>query len=360
MQKGSGSFSGKLCFDIAETGSAECGDLTARQTIRANFANLPAADKIYTFKSAGSGTVQNVRFVVVDNEGCVESTSNLNPVPGNLGNNGTATVTLNYKTTLNSVMQGRSSAAAAVVTLYVVYNNGSEDVSIPLTIKIQDCACCGAKTTTGGWLNFMCHNLGADESLDPFTPNTGLYGDLYQWGRKTDGHEKRNSGTYYNQATNDDATTPTAVIGKFIRGYENWRISGSTTLWGNGTQDADPPKANNDPCPPGWKVPSQKQWASIFKGEVSGAASANAWTWTTTSNNGSGYKVGQALFLPASGWRDHTGGQQANAGIYAMYWSSTTAGSNTNSYNVSFRSTSINTKYSYYRALGASVRCVSE
>jgi hypothetical protein len=39
---------------------------------------------------------------------------------------------------------------------------------------------CGAYVAAGVWKQFMCHNLGADASLDPFTPVQGIHGNLYQ------------------------------------------------------------------------------------------------------------------------------------------------------------------------------------
>jgi hypothetical protein len=78
---------------------------------------------------------------------------------------------------------------------------------------------CGGKTKEGKWLSFMCFNLGADTltiagqkaypigqftnstvqatlHLHTYIPNEEkLYGDLFQWGRIADGHEKRQSDT---------------------------------------------------------------------------------------------------------------------------------------------------------------------
>jgi hypothetical protein len=76
-----------------------------------------------------------------------------------------------------------------------------------------------------GELTFMYYNLGADPSYDipekqmaytpsPNTdgsPDATVYGDLYQWGRTTDGHEKRNS-----TATSTLSTTDAPGHNKFI------------------------------------------------------------------------------------------------------------------------------------------------
>jgi hypothetical protein len=128
--------------------------------------------------------VSDVRFVVVDSLGCVDSTSITNPVTGSLTSGSSTSLTVYYKTTLNNDLVGRRRANAAVVMLYAVYSNGSTDVSIPMKITIQDCQCCGAWVAENTWKTFMCHNLEAGESADPFTPSYKLNGAYYQWGCK--------------------------------------------------------------------------------------------------------------------------------------------------------------------------------
>ncbi|GAB6009316.1 hypothetical protein [Dysgonomonas reticulitermitis] len=96
---------------------------------------------------------------------------------------------------------------------------------------------------------------------------------------------------------------PHAAYGKFIKGngttYDaDWRQTRKNDLWGDGTQNEVMVKAASDPCPTGWKVPSQKQWASIY----TSMTSPNIWTWTAD-----GYKVGSSLYLPAANSRYYDG-----------------------------------------------------
>jgi hypothetical protein len=200
---------------------------------------------------------------------------------------------------------------------------------------------CGARTVFGGWLSFMCYNLGAEawtiaEQLayqpEPDTAplDAKVNGDLYQWGRKTDGHEKRNSETTATLATNDAATTPADVAGKFIVTTEdpyNWRSGGiNNVLWGDGSDQGGKPdgifpvvKGVNDPCPDGWMVPSSEQWSIISGGDnnnmeipAPGFNNANYWFWSQRGNErgwmispdqGSTY----TLYLKLSGRRDRNG-----------------------------------------------------
>jgi uncharacterized protein (TIGR02145 family) len=226
-----------------------------------------------------------------------------------------------------------------------VYNKGTW-ISYPSATGVLPI--CGAKTTAGTFLVFMCHNLGVDTSLnppDPFTyQNPAINGDYYQWGRRKDGHQLVNSTTIETQATNNTATLPTTVIGKFVIFRSDWRSVPTNTLWGDGTAGDNPAKAVNDPCPPGFKVPSLVQWNSIV------ATYPTNWTWT-----GNGYMVGSYLYLPASSNRN-INGTFVN-GYYGEYWSSTADG--TDAWEFYFEN-GIAYTYSTFRTNGASVRCVSE
>jgi uncharacterized protein (TIGR02145 family) len=238
----------------------------------------------------------------------------------------------------------------------------------------------------------MCHNLGADENLDPFTyvsdgvtVGYDIKGDLYQWGRVADGHEKRDSPTYLtndtrplNGAVPDSALDTNgqvlpghAAYGKFIkhvgdRGDRDWRQTQNDTLWGDGSTNEDMPKTVNDPCPPGWKVPSMKQWASIFRDDVVAnyaenglpptAATANTWTWTT-----SGYMIGSSLFLPVADYRWPNTGLLDSKDNDSFYWSTSLAYDGTPQvYYLWFDHTQVAPATVYDRGYAFSVRCIAE
>ncbi|NDV94903.1 hypothetical protein D0T84_08230 [Dysgonomonas sp. 521] len=204
---------------------------------------------------------------------------------------------------------------------------------------------CGAKTYDDRWLVFMCHNLGADPSLDPFTWKSDgdevgfdIKGDLYQWGRKADGHEKRTSPVVDEIASVADLDGENQVkvtsdkYGKFIAGtnFSSWTVGFDPILlnWGDGTILMDVPKAKNDPCPEGWKVPSLLQWQSIVRGPETAFGTiisliptppvlVNKWTWT-----GNGVEIGDALYLPAATTRSGNNGKFSTGGYGSTYWSS--------------------------------------
>ena len=199
-------------------------------------------------------------------------------------------------------------------------------------------------------LYFMCHNLGADPSVDPFGENwfdtnvdtngSDIKGDLYQWGRQADGHEKRDSGITYNQATDDAASN---IDGQFVIDMTDWRSGGSDGLWGA-------TKGPNDPCPPDFRVPTESEWQSIH----GDGTNTNTWDWTDN-----GYKVGSNLFLPAAGFRNATDGVLFQEGIYGYYWSANESGSIRASY-LRFHLTFVVPSNIRDRSYGHSVRCVAE
>jgi len=238
---------------------------------------------------------------------------------------------------------------------------------------------CGAKDLNGEWISFMCFNLGATRHTIAAQQNTPItfpvanqndgrhvkaageeltYGDLFQWGRIADGHEKRNVISVGSEGGTDNAvawnaTTPptyadgnvlgtsqrypyqqvpvtnTTYYGKFIRTIAsnayNW-YAGSNhqsiavdQLW---RQSAFAP---NDPCqkimddgvtysnwyPPassstaggssgtGWRTPTQHEWASLYRGGTSSGSSvialANTWVWYQLNSANTEGAKGMAL-----------------------------------------------------------------
>jgi uncharacterized protein (TIGR02145 family) len=345
--------------------------------------------QVYTFTPRG--TVSNVRFSYVNTNGSVITAI----TGGNAGNNITTavTATASFNTGLNAPATGLTNANPLTADIYVIYNDGATnngvDRQMKITPKVKDCACCGAFSYTNAdptqpkvWLEFMCHNIGADESRDPFIYNSAMLGDLYQWGRSTDGHEKRGSDN-----TTLVATVATPNHDFFIQaagGFHWTSVSNKEALWGGGvvepqntnTAAFNQRKGPNDPCPAGWKVPSSKQWQSLFIGPTAGpnfngtdvltttSPSANVITavvnpaMTQAGNNG--YNFGNLLFLPLAGYRGGLG--PVYSGSIGYYHSANVrdaGGTFTNSMELgAFTANGIKFKDDLYQFIGQTVRCV--
>jgi len=260
-----------------------------------------------------------------------------------------------------------------------------------------------------------------------------LYGDLFQWGRIADGHEYRNAiqeGSTGSVETTDNCvawnadTPPTyesgallgigaqpypfqqvsrtdaTYYGKFIKTINensgNWYAGTNVNLNAVDLLWREAAFAPNDPClhinddgttystfyPPaspsstaggtsgtGWRLPTQDEWTSLYRGKnISGnfsLANANTWSWyrlnPADANEGAkGYElkpegVTATLFLPGNGYRNSSSAMLYSLG-YGYYWSSSVL--SVNAYNVYFDNGTVNPVQTSARGRGCAIRCV--
>lgn len=177
---------------------------------------------------------------------------------------------------------------------------------------------------------WMDRNLGATQVATSST-DPDSYGYLYQWGRSTDGHQIRTSGTTTTLSATDTPGNAN-FISATISPYD-WRNGQNSNLW-QGVNGI------NNPCPSGYRVPTEAEWDE------------ERLSWT--SNNAAG-ALASPLKLPIAGMRAENGAL-ANVGMQAFYWSSTISGNY--SLYLNFASNGANTMNFYVRAAGYSVRCL--
>jgi uncharacterized protein (TIGR02145 family) len=197
-----------------------------------------------------------------------------------------------------------------------------------------------ASNNSGGTFTFMSHNLGADTLLDPDTPVKGLNGDYYQWGKNA----------------------PDADVDNVIGGA--WGNQGGSTAKLNWSSTE---KGPNDPCPAGFRVPSQAEWIAVDTYNTASRTGSATWTASAT-NFGNALHYGSAttpklLTLPAAGYRrtDQSGGLTARD-LLGLYWSSTyrnDAGDNASFY-FRFDDDTESPGAASIRSEGLSVRCIAE
>ncbi len=192
-------------------------------------------------------------------------------------------------------------------------------------------------TTTECWMD---RNLGATRVAETYDDgesdtDSSAYGDLFQWGRLDDNHQDRESGTTALEATSDSDDPGHS---DFILTNEDpwdWRIPQNHDLWqGDGSI--------NDPCPPGWRVPTEAEW------------DAERQSWSSHDYHGA---IESPLKLPAAGYRSRSTGSLNVVGAYGYYWSSTV--SDTFARFLFFSSTNAGMTSSS-RAGGRSVRCLQD
>ena len=131
----------------------------------------------------------------------------------------------------------------------------------------------------------------------------------------------------------------------------HWASTGTVTGWNNSDSRVAWTSANN-PCPPGWRVPTRANLESLSSS-----------TWVTNWNNTGvdGHLFGTApnlLFFPAAGNRNPAG-TLLNAGSRGFYWSNTRGTRTTRAWGLRIGSTGTDV-YSLNHAAGFSVRCVAE
>ena len=357
---------GKTCYDVWVTDWPSGNDCMPKAARIDDF----AGGYTFNYNFINSATFSDLTFELTDPDNLVASYSQ--------SGTGGAILTVVFDPSVKTKAEQTTKLTAKKVVIIAKYkdNTGAEK-QVTLDIFIQDCSCgCTVAKQGGGYITFMCFNLGAEQIVRSMSPAQQAahnipgnnYGDLYQWGRQATGYEKRNSPKLMGPLSGSHLDPVTGQIigvneGRFV--YSNnkspwdWRDPQINTLWGA-------VKTVNDPCPPGWRVPTQAEWGSIFRGGTTKAApntaTANVWTWNT--NGTTGYLIRPAnstiptLFLPAAGNRYFVDGETLGGGTFGMYWSSTN--STIHGYALYITNANVSPGEILIRSYGFSVRCVAE
>ncbi len=173
---------------------------------------------------------------------------------------------------------------------------------------------------------WMDRNLGASR-VATAVHDAESYGDLYQWGRFSDGHQCRTS-----TITSTVSSTDTPGNANFILPPNppiNWLSQQNDNLWqgGNGV---------NNPCPEGFRLPTFVEW--------------------NLEQNAGGLGV---MKLPAAGIRSAVDGNLKYLTFVGYYWSSTVVGTNVRDLTFINSGMAIGL-YFIGRAKGGSVRCIKD
>ena len=189
---------------------------------------------------------------------------------------------------------------------------------------------------------WMDRNLGASRAAQSSSDADG-FGDLYQWGRFSDGHQCRNSETLYGSVNTDNPHSDWIIASQQEGSNYSWRIPINLNLW----QGVD---GINNPCPKGFRLPTQAEFD-----EEKGS-------WGSNNQNTGGAWNNTPLKLPAAGRR---GGRSSGEGAgniaegnSTLYWVS---GSGTSPAIRVFQLTGTNANFSPSASdVGACVRCIKD
>ena len=208
---------------------------------------------------------------------------------------------------------------------------------VPIWVGVLSYSYAGATAYANTVLNpktgkiWMDRNLGATQVATSST-DAAAYGDLFQWGRRTDGHQIRTSLTTPNQSSLDQPANA-----NFISAPDSpydWRSGQNANLW-QGVS------GTNNPCPSGYRLPTDLELAAELA------------SWSSSDRAGA---FASPLKLPMAGRRFYFGSLYPE-NTTGFYWSSTVSG--TSSLALTFSFDTMSTPISPNgRANGGSVRCI--
>jgi len=196
------------------------------------------------------------------------------------------------------------------------------------------------------WLD---RNLGALQVATSSTDHLS-YGDLFQWGRAADGHQiitwtNSQIGSALNSITADLSLSDSPSNELFIVSdgnanispFRDWRSDNNNDRW-----NAIP--VVNNPCPNGWRVPTEAEMQAELE------------SWVSNEQNGAYLSP---LKFTVAGFRMHNDGTLNLVGQNGYYWTNTIL-TPTSTWSRRLSITSNSMIQSAGRASGYSIRCIKD
>jgi uncharacterized protein (TIGR02145 family) len=288
--------------------------------------------------AVGGGNITNDGGASITARGVCWSTSENPTISNSKTSNGTGTGSF------TSSLSGLSPSTTYFVRAYATnsagtaYGNELSFTTTSVTYPPGSVFCNGIPTAVVDVTNpttgkiWMDRNLGASQVATSST-DANSYGDLYQWGRRADGHQCRNSAT-----TNTLSSTDQPSHGSFILSTSSpydWRSPQNNNLW-QGVNGV------NNPCPSGYRLPTATE------------LEAEHLSWSSVNATGA---FASPLKLPEAGERWHSDGAILYVGMVGFYWSSTVSSVTSLYLHFDYAPARM---YTQVRAFGFSVRCIKD
>lgn len=215
----------------------------------------------------------------------------------------------------------------------ITFNYGGQEVTYKPVKKVYYLDANGDSLDQVIVLEWLDRNLGAERQAT-YKDDPLAAGDLFQWGRDADGHQKRESDTTH---TLSESITPnhSKYIVKPLYAYD-WLLESNDSLW-NDIQNT------NCACPEGWRIPTIEE------------LSMEMHSWSSKDMDGA---YASALKWVSGGSRDNHGIERYSD-EWAFVWSSTAlASSYANQLAIIGNQTAQVT--SSIRMYAGSVRCIKD
>jgi uncharacterized protein (TIGR02145 family) len=312
-----------------------------------------------------AGTITTLNCGAATNNGTLEAavaTSGVNSVISYTGGNGgthsgqtvastgitglTATLAAGtFATGAGSLTYSITGTPSAAGTASFALNIGGQTCTLNRTVIVASPTyppgtvhCTGTPTAVVDVTNpstgkiWMDRNLGASQAATSST-DANSYGDLYQWGRRADGHQCRTSPTTATLSSTDQPVHGDFILAP-ITPYD-WRSPQNVNLW-QGVNGV------NNPCPSGYRLPTETE------------LNAERLSWSTMYSAGA---FASPLRLPMAGYRSLSDGSLNSVGTGGNYWSSTVNGTFADYLYFGSNYAGVG---GYSRADGHSVRCLKD
>lgn len=219
-------------------------------------------------------------------------------------------------------------------TFTLSFNSPTQTCGFDVTVNAAGPSVLTITSTTGQvWMD---RNLGASQVANSDVDVLAV-GDLYQWGRLSDGHQLRTStavGGLSNISSVDDPGHSNFIISMSTRDYD-WRDPHNDFLWQGLT-------GINNPCPSGFRIPTYAEF------------DAEGLTWSSNNSNGAFLSP---LKLTVAGERSGRDGSIGTIGGRGVYWTSNVSSTRALGFSITSSQAGVVSKE---RADGCTVRCIKD
>ncbi len=345
-----------LCGILKITLNASSGKTIKRIIVRSQTTKLSGKATVAMTYTAGNPEIvmaSDAEYTVALNLGTSGVTLNANtdfyivvpPIDVKADNK----LTVHVESTTGGMLKSTTKTAAAI-TRNIIMSMPAFDYADVANKYLENGLDFGAGVTVDG-TTFAPVNCGYEPATESPAYKGYTYGKLYQWGRRDGGG--------YN--TTDDHSVQTAEAATWSGGvFQNnggtpaadkfYTTSDLPNDWYSNNSSKQLTAWTNDPCPAGWRVPTEAELTKV-KGTT---ASLTTGKHGSTDNLQGVSRADGKLFFPVAGYRS-IGGSDRKRGNGGSYWSSDV--SVTKAPNWDFNNDDSSMYYNY-RAFGFSVRCV--